>query len=307
MTQSRRGQAAKHAGYGMGSANTDRSSLRLADPDAVLAEVEARFTDPDYMPPVRPEVAEVLARLATMPGVSREDVAALFEADPLLAGRLIRVATEAGSRPIRTFKELWSGTGTIAIHRIIVRVHRKTRILRNDDYARVLGQVASHSAATARLARLVARSTPFPEDHAWFCGVVHDAGLAAGLSVLSDVPGGDAPELDQALLVLDEVHDRCSWTLSRLWMLPPDVRLVVASHHNPFRSGTVHPVAALICIADALAASFGYPAWTSSGLSQRADNSGAARLSACRAELGITDSAWTRIQASAEQEMARLG
>ena len=305
MTHTPRGRAAKHAGYGMGKAKTDSVSLRLADPDTVLEQVQLRFADPDYMPPVRPEVAATLARLASMPGVDRAELTALFEADPLLAGRLLQVAAKEGGKPIRSFKELWSGTGTLGVHRIIVRVHRKTRILRNAEYARVLGQVASHSAATAHIARMIARNTPFPADHAGLCGILHDAGLAAGLSVLSDNRGAEAPALDQVLLVLDDVHDRASWALAKLWDLPPDVRLVVASHHDPFRTGTAHPLAALLCLADGLAAALGRPAWTSAGLAQRGDHSGAGKLAACRAEVGLTEEAWQSIQRRAQQDLVR--
>ncbi len=295
----------KPAGYGLGKANTDRFSLRLTDPHAVLTQIETRFQDADYMPPLRPPAAEMLARVATLPGVSREDVTALFEADPLLAGRLIRAAWEAGGKPIRTFGDLWSGTGTLELHRLVVRVHRKTRILREPEYARVLGEVADHSAATARLARLVARNTPFPDALAWLCGILHDAGFAAGLSVFADLPPEARPELDQGLLILDEIHDRASWTLTKIWGLPPDVRLVVAGHHDPFKSGPAHPVAAVLCIADALAASLGRPAWTCGGLAQRADDSGNAKVAACRAELGITEGAWGTLQREARDELAR--
>jgi len=297
------GKRGRQAGFGLGSARTDSASLKLSDPSDLLSRIETRFRDPDYMPPVRPEVAEILARLATMPGVGREDVTQLFEMDPLLAGRVIRVVIETGGKPIRSFKDLWSSSGTLAIHQILVRLHRKTRILRNEDYARVIGEVAAHCAATARLARLVARDTPFPEDYAWLCGILHDVGLSAGLSMLSDARPEDVPELDQVLGILDDVHDRATFSLARLWQLPPDVRLVLAGHHDPFRGGTAHPVAAVICIADWMAASYGWPAWSSRGLSGRGDDSGSPKVAACRIELGMTPASWALLEAKARREL----
>ena len=124
-----------------------------------------------------------------------------------------------------------------------------------------------HSVATAHLARLVASATPFESDYAFLCGLLHDVGYSTALVALAEGaaaarrPGSPAPALRPVEFLwpaLAQVHERVAAHLAPDWKLTDEVRLVIQSHHVLELGGVVHPVAAVVAVAEVLASELGF-------------------------------------------------
>jgi HD-like signal output (HDOD) protein len=53
------------------------------------------------------------------------------------------------------------------------------------------------------------------------------------------------------------VHEEAAGALARSWKLSPDVALVMQNHHGFRIAGRVHPLAAVLCVADWAASAAG--------------------------------------------------
>jgi HD-like signal output (HDOD) protein len=140
--------------------------------------------------------------------------------------------------------------------------------------------------ATAHLARAVCKYTAFAHDYAFTCGLLHDVGIAAVLLLLGDTRrGAEPPELAHVWPALFNVHQRASGWLCTRWKLPPDVVAVVSNHHDFTIEGRVHPLAAAVALAEALATRLGHGVGREipEGQEQRA----AAALGLSDAQLGL--------------------
>jgi len=112
-----------------------------------------------------------------------------------------------------------------------------------------------HCRATAHLSRIVSQHTSKAEDQAFLCGLLHDVGIAGILLVLGDVERGKKPpDLTPLWPAIDAAHAKAGARMVVLWGLPPEIAMAVGAHHQ-VRIGADfdHPVAATICLAEALA------------------------------------------------------
>lgn len=104
------------------------------------------------------------------------------------------------------------------------------------------------------LSRIVSRYTPIEEERAFLCGLMHDVGIAGILLTLGDAGRGKQPP-DLAVLwpAIDGAHARTGARMVALWDLPADIALAVSAHHQVAIDGFDHPLAATVCLAEALA------------------------------------------------------
>ena len=56
---------------------------------------------------------------------------------------------------------------------------------------------------------------------------------------------------------MDEVHEECSDMLAQVWGLPEEVREVIGNHHHFVSKGKPVILAAVVCVADAIAIELG--------------------------------------------------
>src|SRR5678815_1107311 len=89
------------ANYGRGVHTVDMRNAPL-DGSEIRAHLAELFSSPNYMPPSLPEVAIELLTLTRKPDIRLADLAHVIRRDPLLAGRVLRIARGApygGARP----------------------------------------------------------------------------------------------------------------------------------------------------------------------------------------------------------------
>ena len=133
-----------------------------------------------------------------------------------------------------------------------------TRVFRSQAYAEPMEIVRRHSTVCAHLARMVSGFTSIASEYAFLCGLLHDIGIAAALIVLGERKE-TAAGFDPTLLgiALQQCHQEASAAVAGLWKLPVDVQLVLGHHHDVMIDGLVHPLAAVVAIAEDLTRELG--------------------------------------------------
>jgi len=232
--------------------------------------LETTFSSPSYRPPKLPQVAVELLALSGKRNVEVAELVHLLERDSLLATRVVTRSNAPGlgaTSPVRSLKAAVVRLGLAELRDLVMEESLGTRVFRAPGYQDALERVRLHSVATAHLARLVATATPFEGDYAFLCGLLHDVGYSTALVALAEgasagrKPGTPATPLRPVTLLwpaLAQVHERVAAHLAPEWKLTDEVRLVIQSHHVLELGGVVHPVAAVVALAEVLASELGF-------------------------------------------------
>ena len=226
--------------------------------DEVTERLLVIFKSSSYRPPRLPSVATELLALSHDPEVSFEKFESLLERDALLAGEVLGIARSAyyaRGREVTSLRQALIRLGLKPLHNIVMMAAMNLRVFRCKAYGSYMARLQKHAHASAQLARMVAHYTPFPEEHVFLCGLLHDVGIAGILLALADVPRGRKPPPAEELWdAIGSAHAVAGARMIEMWNLPEDVKLAVEAHHDIGLSGFDHPVAATVCVADALAA-----------------------------------------------------
>ncbi len=269
------------------------------------------FEDPGYRPPPLPSVAMELLALSNKADARASDVVRLLEQDEMLAGNVMRLVSSpiySGRNPISTLKEAVVRLGFKLVRDMVFEVALRSGVFDLAEYAETVAQVQRHSTVTAYIARIVCQKSRLDGDHAFICGLLHDAGFAGLLFAVTHFEGAESPPLEQLWTEVDALHERASGILAKLWGLPPMMAEVVGHHHH-LHTGEFSKVAAAICVADRLSRTFGAdvvgPA-DSQGIAIAADAVSDLDFEIARGELGISDLKLDEIQAEAEQLVPQI-
>jgi HD-like signal output (HDOD) protein len=269
------------------------------------------FEDPGYRPPPLPSVAMELLALSNKADARASDVVRLLEQDEMLAGNVMRLVSSpiySGRNPISTLKEAVVRLGFKLVRDMVFEVALRSGVFDLAEYSETVAQVQRHSTVTAYIARIVCQKSRLDGDHAFICGLLHDAGFAGLLFAVTHFEGAESPPLEQLWTEVDALHERASGILAKLWGLPPMMAEVVGHHHH-LHTGEFSKVAAAICVADRLSRTFGAdvvgPA-DSQGIAIAADAVSDLDFEIARGELGISDLKLDEIQAEAEQLVPQI-
>lgn len=262
----------QRADYGRGEYQIDASD-DLLTPEAMTKHLRRTLVSPNYKPPLLPSIALDLMKLTRQPGVSLGEVRKLLERDPLLAGKVLQLAQSAlysRGAPVRSLHEAISLLGLRTLADLFLQTVLSMRVFRADGYDGPMAMLMQHSMLTAHVARLACRMTAMPDEYAFMCGLLHDAGMAAGLLIFSDARGPRSsregaqgkpaapPSYDEVSAALCAVHEEASAILADAWKLSADIRVVIGSHHHLRASGgRIHPLAAVVCVSDWIASEAG--------------------------------------------------
>lgn len=244
-------------GYGRGTHAITGGDLALLDPAELAEAVFARFAAPDYEPPVLPSVAIQLLELSRKSTTSFRDVQRLLEQEPLLTGRVLRLARSAayGTRePVRSLEQAISRLGIVTMTHLFLQVSIGGKVFRAAGFEEPMAALRRHSIVTAHLSKEILSMQQRRDDEAFLAGLLHDAGIAASIVLLAEVCGrGPLPHFAEVRSAILEAHVRTTGVLARAWKLPADLATTLAHHHAPFVDGRPHARAAVLCVADGLA------------------------------------------------------
>jgi HD-like signal output (HDOD) protein len=249
-----RGRA--QADYGNGAVMLDDVDFATdAQAEEISERLKATFRSPDYVPPVLPAAAVEVHRLTQTHDVKIEQILQTLEKDPLLAARVLKVASSPiySGQPIQSLSAAVMRLGMRHLADVVWEVALNMRVFRSKAYAEPMEAVRRHSIACAHVARSIAKLTPVPLEYAFLCGLLHDVGAAAALHLLGEGgsnANGKPLDSDTLQIVLQKSHADASQLVAKLWLLPPDVQVVLAHHHSVIVQGYVHPTAAIIALAE---------------------------------------------------------
>jgi HD-like signal output (HDOD) protein len=219
------------------------------------------FQSSRYQPPMLPPAATELLALPSRADVEVEHLVRLIERDALLAGRVLELCNSplyAGLGPSRSLGDAVVRLSLAELRDVVLEASLAFRVFKTTGYSEAVDRVRVHSTAVAHLARVIARFTTFETELPFLCGLLHDVGFSAALVALGDAPRGAKlrPVLD-LWPALASLHETVSGSVATLWKLPPEVGMVLRLHHSMKVGDVVHPVAAIIVLAEALAAEHG--------------------------------------------------
>ena len=199
--------------------------------------------------------------LARRPKVEFEELAKTIEQDSLLAAKVMTRAESvmySGQNPVRSLRQAAVRMGVGGLRDLVIEVAMNLRVFRSPGLEKQMETLRRHSLATAHTARLVCRYASLDGEYAFLCGLLHDVGIAAILVAIGEGALKSRPKNPIALWsAIDSSHEESGATIAKLWKLPEELALVIGAHHHPVQGGYVHPLIAVICVAQDLAGQIG--------------------------------------------------
>jgi HD-like signal output (HDOD) protein len=248
-------------GYGQGEHAIASDGILVESAMQFAARLRAHFASPGYTPPLLPAAALEVHALTREPDVDAAKVVEVMRKDPMLAGRVLKIAQSAAFAPVGAITSLQDAVvrlGLRNLSEIAWEVSLNTRVFRSQAYSEPMEMVRRHSTVCAHLARMVSSFTSIASEYAFLCGLLHDIGMAAALIVLGEQKKTAASFAPSLLgIALQQCHQEASAVVAGLWKLPVDVQLVLGHHHDVVIDGLVHPLAAVVAVAEDLTRDLG--------------------------------------------------
>jgi HD-like signal output (HDOD) protein len=213
-----------------------------------------RFAAPDYHPPMLPAAAVEVLRLSQLPDAGVEDIVLVLEKDTLLAGRVLKLAQSAfyaGKSPAKTLVHASVRLGLTTLRNVVLESAFHTRLVRGTAFDGVLSLAQTHSLGVAYLCRMVARSLEADPDVAFMLGLMHEVGLIAALTVLSEQRG--QPLNPDVIATVRLIHAEAGESVAGIWKLPDPLRHAIGKHHEP----PTEPAPSVLAIAEHLSERLG--------------------------------------------------
>ncbi len=226
--------------------------------------LEAFLAAPPIDLPRPPAVVLEIIEASRKPMVKRDELAVLLERDPLLSGRVLRLANSAlyaAASPCVTLKQAFTRMGPALVRDVVMEAAMQMTVIHADGFSATLESIRRHSGAVAWISRFVARNTPIEAQNAFMVGLLHDVGLSVSLIGISEylkrahLPLRLTPD---AWLVAETMHERFSKMVLDSWGLPPAVTVVANHHHDLTLGGLPHPLIAVLIVAEQIAADAGW-------------------------------------------------
>ncbi len=246
--------------YGRGTHTLPADTPSLSDEEVRLKTwLDGFLQQPGLELPRPPRVALEILELSQKASARIEDIGSLLEREPLLAGRVLRLANSAlygATAPVTTLKQALIRMGLATVRDVVMEAAFHMTVLRAEGFNDTLECIRRHSTAVAWLSRFIARNTSIDAENAFLLGLLHDVGLSVALIGLTEFLKRQkvAPKLTPLRwLAVDGVHETFTEQVLASWGLPPGILLVVKNHHSLLIQGMAHPSIAILMIAEQIA------------------------------------------------------
>lgn len=247
--------------YGWGVVNVGVKEAPVMERAEIARNLADVLDDPNWSPPVLPEVAAKLIETTRNPNASVADVANILKRDPTLAAQLLRRANSAvyaAKIKAQTVNEAAVRMGFHGVRNLALEIALSMRVFRSEGYQPIADALRRHSVASAYLSAMVGRYARINAEESFLCGLLADMGLAVGLMVLGErTRGYKRPDLSLVWPSLMEIHEELSARMATRWNLAPETAQVLANHHRLSIEGEVHPMIAVVMVSNGLAEKLG--------------------------------------------------
>jgi putative nucleotidyltransferase with HDIG domain len=188
-----------------------------------------------------------------------QELAALIERDPSLAGHVLSVANSVmygGAEPTTNLQLAVVRVGTTNLADMALALSLRGRVFDVPGFEDRVRELWRMATASSVYAKEIGRKLGLDQDDAFLAGLLHDVGKPQVLQILVDVvrerSGKDVPRR-LAEVAMEDMHAWAGALLCRHWGLPEHMATVVAHHHDPEHAGEHVELARAALLADRLA------------------------------------------------------
>lgn len=227
---------------------------------AVVFSVERLFSSSVYRPPLLPAVALGVLELTRSNDASFGAIVDVIESDPLFAASVLRAASSplyASKNPLRSIQQALLRLGLQNLTDICIEVAMTGRVFKAPGYELPMEAIRRHSVGVAHAARLISQRAGASAESAFSLGLLHEAGLAAGIIALNTQalwPKRFPPA--RVWPVLSEIQVELLERLIAAWKLPSDLADGILNHH--VQKAPIDAARAALALADHLATDLGF-------------------------------------------------
>ncbi len=255
------GRTRQSRDYGYGHYKLALHKTALMKGDEMAAYVLSTFRSPTFQPPQLPSVALELMELSRKPDVDIDQILQVLEQDAVLAGEFLKIANSPLFRtrePVRSLRKAVLNLGLRRVRDTALHAAMNTKIFRVPSYTPIMERLSTHSTLVANIASTITHYTSFESEYAYLCGLLHDVGIAGILMVMAEKQRGEPPpEFSTIWPAIETAHAKVGAELLKLWKMPHEIQLIVENHHNIYIDGYPHPMTAMLCMAEAIAETYG--------------------------------------------------
>jgi len=261
----------------------------LAPTPHLVDDVKAKLRRPNFQLPMLPAVALDVLRLSRTPHVTMEQIEVVLKRDPALTAKVLQQAESPlfGTKKVHSLRDAMVRLGLGKLGDLVMWTAMNSTVFKG-GHSQDVETIRQHSAATAYAASVVAKYTPNPPDYAFLCGLLHDVGAVVMLTHQRD---RDELPRDIFWNIVHEGHMDVGSAVAIAWKLPNEIEMVIEAHHSVLVQGYPHPLSAIVCLGEELAAFAGYR-WPD----PEADRSARHVIARAKETLRISDKMWAKIE-----------
>lgn len=201
--------------------------------DGLTEFIRTELTSPGFAPPLLPEVSMNVLRCMTKANLDFHKVAEIILQDPLLAARVLRVASSPlyGNQEVTSVVSALARLGTKTVRSIALEYGMTAlHVEAGGGYPEAMRGVVAHCVTTARFTRVVSNAAGVKDDSLYTLGLLHDIGIIAGIAALSQL--NERPPLDQtAWQALAMTNTQACHLLTEAWECPPGMTDLLKDYH----------------------------------------------------------------------------
>lgn len=290
---------ARRENYGKGSHSINAGGLALTND--LQAALRNTFASEGYKPPHLPRAASEIMSLSNKPNLNLDDVVKVLEEDGMLAGRILKVAASpayAGDSRLTSLRQAVVLLGMSNLRDIVFEVSMQMTVFRAPGLEEIIDKVWKHCRTTAYISRIVCRYASIDAELAFLCGLMHDIGTAGAVMLLAGDKRVD-PAAPETFAAVRAVHNLAGTAITKRWGLDFDIQHAVGHHH--MLEEPVHPLSAVICVAEHTASAMGHK------MPKILDDGAPSDYGLARHVLGFTDQTFEAFWADCEAQKDQLG
>lgn len=198
----------------------------------VADHLKQRIKDTKLDVPLLPETASKVVTLSQDPESDATELAQLIQADPTLAGHVMRIANSAAYTPSASLVSLQQAItrlGMNLISEIALAASISSKMFSAPGFSSHIDQIWRHALATALWGKEVARAARRSVEATFLCGLLHSIGKPVALQEISDICAKEGLTLseDEVMKITEHYHFHIALAVLEEWGMPQIVKDVV--------------------------------------------------------------------------------